>query len=130
MLVSLGNTTIHVIPIINGEVIKQDIKRINVGGGSIFDILYKNLNLKYPSYKTKLTQNYIQAIMESMSFVASNYEEQLKYFQHGKGIFYNAAYRNHVQFENNTITQQEMAQMLREPAIIEFPVAELPVANC
>ena len=126
---SLGHNTIHVIPIVKGEVMKQDIKRINVGGSNVFDTLYRNLNLKYPSYKSKLSQNYIQAILESMCFVASNYDEQLKYFQHGKNIFDNSAYKNRIQYENNIIALEESAKLLKEPTFIDFPAAQPVVSN-
>ncbi len=80
----MGNTTIHVIPIINGEVQMKDIKRINVGGYQSFDVLYKQLNLKFPSFKSKLTQNYVQGIMENQTFCAYDYKDQLDYFRYGK----------------------------------------------
>ena len=108
---------------------KQDIKRINVGGANVYDVMYKNLNLKYPTFKTKLSQSCIQAVMETMSFAATDYSEQLRYFQHGAQIFDNSAYRGHIQHENNSFSKKEAPKTLLEPRILEFSVEQQPVPS-
>jgi len=121
IIISLGHMTTHIVPVINGEVQMNDIKRINVGGYNSFDLLYKHLNLKYPQFKQKLGQNSVQAIQENLTFVATDYKEQLNYFQHGKEFFHNQGYANRIAFENNKITLENLKSEVSEPVILEFP---------
>lgn len=46
LLISLGNTTTHIIPIYKGKIIMENIRRINVGNFNNFEILQKNLILR------------------------------------------------------------------------------------
>jgi actin-related protein len=121
--------TTHIVPIVNGEVQMKDIKRINVGGYHSFDLLYKHLNLKYPGFKAKLTQNYSQAIMENLTFAANDYKDQLNYFRFGRDYFQNKSYTNKVLFENNQITAQTLHKTVQEPIYLEFPVNVEQVNN-
>lgn len=41
LLISISNSTIHIIPIIKGVIQYLNIKRINVGGANCFEMLYK-----------------------------------------------------------------------------------------
>lgn len=121
LIISLGNMTSHVIPIINNEVQMKDIKRINVGGFHSFDLLYKHMNLKYPGFKSKLTQNYIQAVMENLTFAATNYKEQLKYFRYGTQGFEKGIYKNKIEYENFEYSKDTFEKILNEPVYLEFP---------
>ena len=60
LLISFGNSTIHVVPIIRGEVQFMDIKRINVGGSNSYEIFQKNLNLKFTNQKNKFSLKVLQ----------------------------------------------------------------------
>jgi len=121
LIISLGHMTTHIVPMINGEVQMKDIKRINVGGYNSFDLLYKHLNLKYPQFKQKLGQTSVQAIQENLTFVATDYAEQLNYFQYGKEYFNNTHYLNRIAFENDKITRANLQKEVSEPVILEFP---------
>ena len=121
--------TTHIIPIVKGVVQMNDIKRINVGGYNSYDLLFRHLNLKHPQFKQKLGQNSVQAIMENLTFTATNYKDQLNYFQYGKGIFSNQNYTNRIAFENLKIAQETLQKELAEPVILEFPPNPEQVTN-
>jgi Actin and related proteins len=123
----MGNMTTHIVPIVGGEVQMKDIKRINVGGYHSFDLLYKHLNLKYPAFKSKLSQNYVQAIMENLTFVANDYRDQLNYFRYGREYFQNQNYSNKILYENNKIINMTLHQEVFEPVYLEFPFNFEPV---
>ena len=50
----MSHGAIHIVPILNGNIIYNELKRINVGVGNTYDILYKSLNLKFPHVKNFL----------------------------------------------------------------------------
>ena len=125
----MGNSTIHITPIVRGELQMADIKRINVGGSNSFDLLYKHMNIKYPAFKTKLTQNYIQALMENLTYSANNYSDQLNYYRYGKAYFQNENYTNKIRYENNNIINENIDNYLREPVLVQFPSQNEEVVN-
>ena len=43
LIISIGNSCTHIIPIIKGEVMYSEIKRVNIGVGNCFELLYKSL---------------------------------------------------------------------------------------
>jgi actin-related protein 5 len=51
LVVNIGYSTIHIVPILKGTVVYNEIKRINVGVGNSWEILHKSLHLKYPHLK-------------------------------------------------------------------------------
>ena len=59
-MISLGNSTIHIVPIINGQVQFMEIKRINVGGSNSYEIFQKNMNLKFNNQKNKFSLKVLQ----------------------------------------------------------------------
>lgn len=62
LLISLGNSTIHIVPIINGEIQFYDIKRINVGGANSYEIFQKNMSLKFFNQKNRFTLKSTQVL--------------------------------------------------------------------
>jgi len=51
LIISIGHTCCHVIPMLKGKVIFEEIKRVNVGSFSSFENLYKQMNLKHSHHK-------------------------------------------------------------------------------
>lgn len=121
LLISISNSTIHVVPIIKGVVQHLHIKRINVGGANCFEMLYKQLNLKYPEHKSYFDYFTIASIQHNYTHVAYSYHDQLEYFKRGLGAFTNTSYGNNIKYENNKIILAEEQKYLIDPIIFEFP---------
>ena len=71
-MVSIGHSASHIIPIIEGAVQFQDIKRINVGIADCFEIFQKNILIKYPFNKPKITYGLLQVFFnkrKNLSFL-------------------------------------------------------------
>ena len=55
LIISCGFHTVHVIPVLNGEVDTEDIRRINVGGFHMINFLHRGLQLKYSAHINNIT---------------------------------------------------------------------------
>ncbi|KAL4456886.1 hypothetical protein ABPG74_014524 [Tetrahymena malaccensis] len=121
LIISIGHTTCHIIPMVNGQIIFEEIKRINVGYFNCFEVLYKQLILKNNHQKHHLDYQTVQAIHLNNCSVAVNYDEQLKYLKYGTEGFQNKFYSNPITRENNTLTDLEC---LQEPIYIDFPIQQ------
>ena len=78
LLISSSYQTTHTIPIIDGRVILDKSRRINIGGYHSNELLTKTLHLKYSDYKSKFTNELIQEIQEKYTMCAKDYNKQLK----------------------------------------------------
>ena len=100
LIISIGNSCTHIIPIIKGEVMYSEIKRVNIGVGNCFELLYKSLNLKHQHFKSYLDYLKCLAIMENLCECAIDFDNQLEYFKKGKEAFVNKSYSNKILFKN------------------------------
>lgn len=48
LIVSVGHHTVHVMPIVNGKVDLEGVRKVNVGGHQLVNHTWKALQLKYP----------------------------------------------------------------------------------
>ena len=55
LIISCGFHTVHVIPVLNGEVYTEGIRRINVGGFHLVNFLHRGLQLKYSAHINNIT---------------------------------------------------------------------------
>ena len=55
LVVSLGFHTVHVIPVVDGAVSAEGVRRINVGGFQMIAHLQRGLQLKYPAHVGNIT---------------------------------------------------------------------------
>ncbi len=55
LVVSLGFHSVHVIPVIDGAVSLDGLRRINVGGFQMISYLQRLLQLKYPAHAANIT---------------------------------------------------------------------------
>ena len=81
LIISIGYSTIHVIPVIKGTIAYNEIKRINVGVGNSWEILHKSLNFKYPHLKIYFDYFKTQAILMNICSISVNYKEQMEHFR-------------------------------------------------
>ncbi|CAB4384302.1 unnamed protein product [Rhizophagus irregularis] len=77
IVASSGHTTTHVIPII-GRGVLEHTKRISCGGLTSTDYMLKLMQLKYPTFPTKMTINQAQHLVHSFTYVAQDYFKELK----------------------------------------------------
>lgn len=138
MIISLGNSTIHIVPIIHGQIQYLDVKRINVGGANSFEIFQKNMNLKFFNQKNRFTlksmqvfliyfnQNFFskkQTMYEKFNYVSTNYQDQLNYFKYGLKAFENTKYNNAIKYKNNILIMKEQLPNLVSPLILDVSTA-------
>lgn len=98
MVVSMGATAIHLLPILKGRIDFRNALRINLGGNNAFELFAKSILLKYPHLREKLTYGFMRHIYEKFTFVAIDYKEQLAFFQSPfKAALDPTIYRNRVE---------------------------------
>ncbi|CEG69759.1 hypothetical protein RMATCC62417_05776 [Rhizopus microsporus] len=78
IIISSGNTSTHIIPTIGGRGILSKTKRINYGGTQATDYMLKLMQLKYPTFPTKMTAGQAEDLVRTHTFVAKDYQEALK----------------------------------------------------
>ncbi|KAI7906081.1 actin-like protein arp5 [Cokeromyces recurvatus] len=78
IIVSCGNNTTHIIPTLNGKGLLSKTKRINYGGTQSSDYMLKLMQLKYPTFPTKMTGSQAQTLVHQHAYVASDYQAALK----------------------------------------------------
>ncbi|GBC10521.1 hypothetical protein RclHR1_00970022 [Rhizophagus clarus] len=77
IVVSSGHTTTHVIPVV-GRGVLEHTKRISCGGLTSTDYMLKLMQLKYPTFPTKMTINQAQHLVHNFTYVAQDYFKELK----------------------------------------------------
>ncbi|CAI2176173.1 3524_t:CDS:10 [Funneliformis geosporum] len=82
IVVSSGHTTTHVIPVFGGRGTLEHTKRISYGGLTATDYMLKLMQLKYPTFPTKMTinqaQTYIKIALTKDLALMFDYFKELK----------------------------------------------------
>lgn len=78
LIVSIGHSAIHIIPVVNGHHVPAHSKRINYGGHQAADHLLKLMQLKYPSFPVKMTYLQAQHLFQQHTYVAVDYIQELR----------------------------------------------------
>ncbi|KAG0784336.1 hypothetical protein G6F57_012168 [Rhizopus arrhizus] len=78
MIISSGHTSTHIIPTLGGKGILSKTKRMNYGGTQATDYMLKLMQLKYPTFPTKMTVGQAEDLVRTHAFVAKDYQETLK----------------------------------------------------
>ena len=78
LVVSIGFHTIHIIPIIDGEMITEGIRRINIGGFHLTNYGLKAMQLKYPSHVNNITVGRAEEILQDHCHIATDYNDELR----------------------------------------------------
>jgi actin-related protein 5 len=77
LVISSGNHATHVIPVIQGRGILSQAKRLQWGGTQAVEFMLKLLQLKYPSFPSKLTLLQAQTLTWDHCYVAQDYVSEL-----------------------------------------------------
>lgn len=88
LILSFGYHTTHVIPILNGRVIVDKVRRINLGGFHMINYMHRLLQLKYPVHATAISLSRIEWLLHNHCSIAVDYMDELKkwssyeYYEH------------------------------------------------
>jgi actin-related protein 5 len=77
LVISCGNHATHVIPVMQGRGILSQAKRLQWGGTQAVEFMLKLLQLKYPSFPSKLTLLQAHTLVWDHCYVAQNYPAEL-----------------------------------------------------
>lgn len=80
VIVSAGNNTTHVIPVLKGCGDLSASKRIAWGGIQSTEYLLKLFQLKYPNFPRKMTFTQAQCLLHDHTYVSLSYSEEIKTF--------------------------------------------------
>ncbi|ORX45297.1 actin-like ATPase domain-containing protein [Hesseltinella vesiculosa] len=78
LVVSAGHSTTHIIPMVQGKGILSRSKRMSYGGTQSTDYMLKLMQLKYPTFPTKMTSSQAQQLVHDHVYVSANYQQTLK----------------------------------------------------
>lgn len=77
LVVSSGNTATHLIPVIDGKGITSKATRLNWGGSQGTDFMFKLLQLKYPTFPSKLQTWQAEALVKDHCYVSGDYKDEI-----------------------------------------------------
>ncbi|KAH8295145.1 hypothetical protein KR018_007963 [Drosophila ironensis] len=77
LIISFGYSTTHVIPVLNGKIQLEHVRRLNVGGYHIITYLFRLMQMKYPVHLTAITISRMEKLVHEHCHVAVDYKEEL-----------------------------------------------------
>ncbi|MCL4112964.1 UNVERIFIED_CONTAM: hypothetical protein GTU68_038359, partial [Idotea baltica] len=77
LIISIGNCTIHVIPVIDDFVVTEKCRRIRIGGQHLVRYLWRFLQLRYPQHLNAITLSRAESIIYSNMYIAEDYASEL-----------------------------------------------------
>ncbi|XP_026321639.1 actin-related protein 5 [Hyposmocoma kahamanoa] len=78
LIVNCGYHTVHIIPVLRGQVVVEHARRINLGGSEMIAYLHKLLQLKYPVHVTAITMSRVEEILHEHCSIALDYQEEIR----------------------------------------------------
>lgn len=78
LIVSIGYTTTHVIPYVDGKHVSDKVRRINLGGYHMTTYLHRLLQLKYPVHVNNITLSRVEELLHNHCSIAYDYKDSLK----------------------------------------------------
>lgn len=78
LIVSIGYHTIHIVPVLNGNVESTKVRRINLGGYHMINFLYRLLQLKYPVHAAAILLSRVEWLLHNHCSVAYDYADELR----------------------------------------------------
>ncbi|KAI7871446.1 hypothetical protein BDF14DRAFT_1760896 [Spinellus fusiger] len=78
IVISSGHTATHIVPTLHGKGLLERTKRISYGGTQATDYMLKLMQLKYPTFPTKMTLAQAQDLVQTHGYVANDYQTSLK----------------------------------------------------
>ncbi|KAF9964477.1 Nuclear actin-protein involved in chromatin remodeling [Mortierella alpina] len=81
VVMSLGHHFSHVIPVSRGKVHTEHAKRISYGGVAASEFMLKLMQMKYPTFPTKMTTTQSETLFINHTYVAHDYLEELASYE-------------------------------------------------
>ncbi|XP_058463365.1 actin-related protein 5 [Malaya genurostris] len=78
LIISCGYHATHVIPVLNGRMIEDKVRRINLGGFNMINFMFRLLQLKYPVHVNSITLSRAEMMIHKYCSIAYDYTESLK----------------------------------------------------
>ncbi|XP_036333794.1 actin-related protein 5 isoform X2 [Rhagoletis pomonella] len=78
LIISFGYHTIHVLPVLNGIIKIENMRRLNLGGYHIIYYLHRLMQMKYPMHINSITISKIETLLHCHSSIALDYLEALR----------------------------------------------------
>ncbi|KAG0169111.1 Nuclear actin-protein involved in chromatin remodeling [Apophysomyces sp. BC1034] len=76
--ISAGHTATHIIPTLHGKGLLERTKRVTYGGTQSTEYMLKLMQLKYPTFPTKMSSSQAQELVHNHCYVAEDYQEALQ----------------------------------------------------
>ncbi|KAH8276792.1 hypothetical protein KR026_000909 [Drosophila bipectinata] len=77
LIISFGYSTTHVIPVLNGKIQLEHVRRLNVGGYHIITYLFRLMQMKYPVHLNAITISRMEKLVHENCHIAVDYKEEL-----------------------------------------------------
>ncbi|XP_054720695.1 actin-related protein 5-like [Uloborus diversus] len=77
LVVSLGHTATHVLPVVRSKFDVRNAKRINVGSQHMVNFLQRLLQLKYPVHSSVITPSRTESLIHEHMYVSTSYMEDI-----------------------------------------------------
>ncbi|KAK9695352.1 actin [Popillia japonica] len=77
LIVSMGYHTIHIIPVLDGEIMFSNSRRMNIGGFHVVSFLHRMLQLKYPAHTNAITLSRAEELLHTICLIALDYRVEL-----------------------------------------------------
>ena len=78
MVVDSGYDVSHIVPIYEGSTVPRAIKRLDFGGHHLTKLMVKDLHTRGYTFKTAAEVELVRDIKKTMTYVAMDYDEELK----------------------------------------------------
>ncbi|XP_004517677.1 actin-related protein 5 [Ceratitis capitata] len=78
LIISFGYNTTHVIPVLDGQMRIENVRRLNLGGYHIIHYLHRLMQMKYPMHINAITISKIETLLHCHSSIALDYLEELR----------------------------------------------------
>lgn len=86
IVISAGNESSHIIPVVNGKGVMSMAKKFDYGGKQAAAYLQNLLSLKYPAFPVKLNFNQCSTLMQEHCYVSEEYEPEVSNYLDWEGI--------------------------------------------
>ncbi|XP_049283042.1 actin-related protein 5 [Anopheles funestus] len=78
LIIATGYHTTHVVPVMNGRIVVESIRRINIGGSNMIAFLHRCLQLKYTFHINAITLSRSEVLLNKYGEFAYDYMEALQ----------------------------------------------------
>ncbi|XP_040156020.1 actin-related protein 5 [Anopheles arabiensis] len=78
LIIATGYHTTHVVPVLNGRMVVENIRRINIGGSHMIAFLHRCLQLKYTFHLNAITLSRSEVLLHKYGEFAYDYMEALQ----------------------------------------------------